>query len=237
MDKPKWQDELAAQKRKDLFTKIALWGGLALFLVGSIWALTVASSSSSSSSSTSSLTAPKVSSKDFQSGPGNAKVTVIEYADFQCPACEAYYPVVKQLMADYKGKVNFVYRFFPLKTVHHNALISSQAAYAASLQGNAQENFWKMHDKLFDTQSTWSGMTDPTNTYIDYAKSLGLNTDQFAKDLTAKVTTDFVDNAYNDALNLGLNGTPTFFINGKQVQNPNGYQPFKQEIDNALAGK
>lgn len=234
MEKPKWQDDLARQQRNNLLTKVALWGGLAIFLIGSIWALTVASSSNSNPSNTPTLTAPKVTSSDFQSGPANAKVTLIEYADFQCPACEAYYPIFKQLMSDYKGKVNFVYRFFPLETVHHNAQISSQAAYAASLQGNAQENFWKMHDKLFDTQSAWANLTDPTSTFVGYAKSLGLNTDQFTKDMNAGSTVDFVQKAYNNSLNLGLNGTPTFFVNGKQITNPQGYQPFKQILDNAL---
>lgn len=228
MENPRWQDELARQKRKDLFTKIALWGGLAVFLIASIWALTVASSSNSSTTST--ITAPKITTSDFQTGPATAKTTLIEYADFQCPSCKAYYPILKQLKIDFAGKVNFVYRMFPLETIHHNAQIAAQAAYAA----NMQHKFWEMHNKLFDTQDSWAGMTDPSSTYVGYAKDLGLNTTQFSKDMTAANTVDFVQNSYNTAMSLGLAGTPTFFINGKQITNPNGYSDFKDLINKSL---
>jgi len=231
--KTKWQDEAARQKRNDLLTKIALWGGLAVFLAGSIWALTAASSNNTNSSSAGGLTAPKATSKDFQTGPLNAKVTLAEYADFQCPACKAYYPIVKQLTTDFKGKVNFVYRYFPLETVHQNAKLAAQAGYAASLQGK----FWQMHDRLFDTQDSWAGLPDPTDTFVGYAKDLGLDTTQFKKDMTAQTTADFVQNAYNQDVNMGLNSTPTFFLNGKQLTSPQSYQAFKDVLSQALAGK
>lgn len=230
--KTKWQDAAALQKRNDLLTKIALWGGLVVFLAASIWALTAASSNNSNSTTTAGLTAPKATSKDFQTGPLNAKVTLTEYADFECPACKAYYPVVKQLMSDFKGKVNFVYRYFPLETIHPNAKLSAQAGYAASLQGK----FWQMHDKLFDTQDSWATLPDPTNTFVGYAKDLGLNTAQFQKDMTAQSTADFVQNAYNADVNMGLNATPTFFLNGKQITSPQSYQAFKDLLSKAVTG-
>lgn len=221
-----WEEKAEKERKSQLMKTISYWAFGALIVALGIWALIVFSQGTTTS--TASIKIPALTSKDFQSNPG-AKVTLVEYADFECPACKAYYPVVKQVQAQYGSKLNLVYRMFPLKTIHPNAVNSGKAAYAANLQGK----FWEMHDKLFDTQDSWAGLPDPESTFISYAKDLGLNTDQFKKDYEASNTDTLVNNSYDQATNIGLNATPTFFLNGTQIQ-PASLADFTKLIDNAL---
>ncbi len=227
-----WQVNLEKERKKKLFTTLSLWGFGTLLVILAVVGL-VAFSNGSSTSPSSAITMPKLTSKDYTQGPINAKVTLTEYADFECPACKAYYPVLKQLQKDYANKMLFVYRFFPLKSIHPNAINSAKAGYAAGLQGK----FWQMHDKLFDTQDTWAVLSEPESTFISYAKSMGLNTTIFQKDYEAVSTESIVNNFYDTDVTLGLNSTPTFFLNGKLINNPTSYDEFKKIIDTALAGK
>lgn len=231
-EKQEWEKQLDNEKRNSLIKKIAIWGGVGLFLIIGVWGIYAASTQSSSNTNASqtTITMPKVTTSDFQTGSSTSKVTVVEYADFQCPACKAYYPIVKQLQQDYGDNLHFVYRFFPLENIHKNAALSAQAAYAASKQGK----FWEMHDRLFDTQDTWAELPNPTDTFVGYAKDLGLNLDQFKSDYTSDAAQKFVNDSYQTALNLGLQGTPSFFLNGKFIENPQGYQPFKDLIAKEL---
>jgi len=91
-----------------------------------------------------------------------------------------------------------------------------------------------MHNRLFDTQDSWATLPDPESVFVGYAKDLGLDTDTFKKDYEAQATSDFVNNSYDAALNVGVNSTPTFFLNGKQLTNPAGYTDFKKLVDEAL---
>lgn len=224
-----WKEKAERERKQGLYKTLAYWSFGGLLVILGIWAL-VAFSGGSSSTSTSAIKLPAVTASDFQAGSPSAKATLVEYADFQCPACKAYYPVVKQLQSLYGDKLHFVYRFFPLKTIHRNGVNSAKAAYAASLQSR----FWDMHDKLFETQEKWAELADPEATFIGYAKDLSLNTDTFKKDYEASTTLDFVNKSYDTDTSMGLNSTPTFFLNGKQMDNPNGYQPFKDAIDAVL---
>lgn len=240
-ERAEWEKQLDAQRRTSLFKKIALWGGIALFLAISIWGI-YAASTQPSSSATPDITMPPVTDKDFQTptalpneqvNPNLKTVTLVEYSDFQCPACKAYYPLVMQLQKDYGAKLHFVYRFFPLENVHKNAEAASRAGFAASLQGK----FWEMHDVLFEKQDSWAQLPDPTDAFVGYAKDMGLSIEGFKKDYTSDKAKKFVENSYQNALNLGLQGTPSFFLNGKLITSPQGYQPFKTLIDNALKSK
>lgn len=223
-----WKEKADKERKNKLWKAVFYWSLGGLLLVLGLWALVVFSSGTPTSSTTAS---PAVTKNDFQTQPAGAKVTLTEYADFQCPACKAYYPLVKQLQSDFGIKLNVVYRFFPLKTIHQNAINSARAAYAASLQNK----FWQMHDKLFDTQDSWATLSDPESTYIGYAKDLQLNTDQFKKDYEADTTLTFVNTAYDNATAIGLNSTPTFFLNGKMLtSNPQSYSDFKKVIQDAI---
>lgn len=224
-----WKTKAEEEQKRKFWKTVALWSFAGILLILAIWAL-VAFSSGTTSQSSATITMPKVTAKDFQTTPIGATVTLTEYADFECPACKAYYPVVKQLQQDFGTKLNVVYRYFPLKTIHTNAVNSAKAGYAAALQGK----FWEMHDKLFDTQDTWAPLSNPEPTFLSYAKDLGLNVPLFQKDYEAATTESFVNDAYNSDVAMGLNATPTFFLNGKEITNPQSYQDFKTLIQNAI---
>jgi protein-disulfide isomerase len=173
----------------------------------------------------------QVSEADHVQGPADAKLTLIEYADFQCPTCAAYAPVLEQLLAEYPDDLRLVYRYFPLKTIHPNATIASQAAEAAHLQGK----FWEMHDILFNRQSEWSRLSSPRKTFIDYAEELGLDTARFETDMNSKAVKDRVDADFENATAAGLSGTPTFYLNGVALENPRGLEGFQEVLDAKLA--
>lgn len=170
--------------------------------------------------------------KDHTLGPKAAAVTFLEYGDYQCPACGYVNPMVEQLMQRYQDRVLFAFRSFPLEQLHKNALAASEAAECASAQGK----FWEMHRKLYETQKEWSDLADPTETFVGYATALGLNAEQFRKDLTSHSYRAVVKASASQAIALGVNATPTFYINGVQVNpTPQGYVAFQALVDKALA--
>ena len=146
----------------------------------------------------------------------DSKVVLVEYGDYQCPYCGEAYPQVKKITTDYASKITFVFRNYPLSTMHPNAKAAAAAAEAAGLQGK----YWEMHDKLYESQNDWDTLsTDKrTNTFVSYAKEIGV------KDLD-KFKTDMAGNDVNKKINFDLalgnkakvTGTPTFVLNGKTV--------------------
>jgi protein-disulfide isomerase len=158
-----------------------------------------------------------------------AKVTVVEFGDFQCPACGVAYPVVKQIENDYKGKINFAFREYPLK-VHPNGYSAALAAESAGGQGK----FWEMFDKLYSKQSEWSDKNDPTDVFAGYAKDIGIDVDKFKQDLKNKKYDAKIQADVNDGNQVGINATPTFFINGKMYAGVLQYDDFKGKIDSEL---
>ena len=172
----------------------------------------------------------QVSSQDHVRGNPQATVTVVEYGDFQCPACAAYAPVGEQLVEEYGDRVQFVFRHFPLKSVHPNAVAGARAAEAAAKQGK----FWEMHDVLYANQSAWANLSNPTDQFVAFAEALELNVEQFKADLDSKEVKDRVEADFDSANNAGLNGTPSFFINGAPIENPRSYEAFAGLLKNAL---
>ena len=145
---------------------------------------------------------------------GSGDVKIVEFSDFQCPACLAVQEPLNQMLKKYEGKVQFVYRYFPLVSIHQNAQISAQAAEAAGEQGK----FWEMHDKLFTTQATWEGIADPTVTFEGYAKEIGLDSAKFAADLVSQMTKDAIAVDVLAATRYQINATPTFYVNGVKTE-------------------
>ncbi len=171
------------------------------------------------------------SEKDHSVGPIAAKVVFMEYADYQCPACASVAPMMKQAMARYSDRVRFVFRPFPLSSIHPNAIIAVEAAEAAGAQGK----FWEMHDKLFETQNAWQGLKDPTETFVGYARELGLDADRMRKDLTDHTYRAGVKAAEQAAMAAGVRFTPAFYLNGKPLaDSPNGYVALQAILDKAL---
>lgn len=192
--------------------------------------------SSTSSNFTATQTSP-ITSSDHAHGKANAKVTIIEYGDFECPACGAYEPLIEQLYQQYQNQVLFVFRNFPLYQIHPFAMISSEAAEAAGLQGQ----YWQMHDLLYKEQSQWTANTtlstsDVITKYFDaYATQLGLNVTQFNSDMNSAAVKDKIQNDLNAGNAAQVNHTPTFFINLVQIQNPNSLQEFENDLNAAIA--
>lgn len=165
-------------------------------------------------------------------GQGTKNITLIEYGDFQCPACKAFYPIVKQIKADYGDEIKFQFRHYPLVQIHPNAFMSSRAAEAAGLQGK----FFEMHDLLYENQEAWANTTDPTDTFVSFAGQIGLNADKFRSDLTSKAVADSINADTKAAQDAGANSTPTFVLNGKKIdQNPQNLEDFKKLIDEEIA--
>ncbi len=162
-------------------------------------------------------------------GPSDAKVTVVEFSDFQCPACYQAEPNVRQLIKNNPG-VKFVYRYFPIPS-HKYGKLSAQAGAAAALQNK----FWEMHDLLFDKQPEWSASTNVQKLFEDYAQLLGLNVETFKKDLVGKPVLDAVTNDDNYGISIGVDQTPTFFINGKKITGVQSVDNMQKEIDAAAA--
>ncbi|MFA5945655.1 MAG: thioredoxin domain-containing protein [Patescibacteria group bacterium] len=167
---------------------------------------------------------------DHVTGKLDSAVTLVEYSDFQCPACGAYAPLVEKLMVDYSDKVRFVFRHFPIYSKHPNAEIAARASEAAGKQGQ----FFQYAQLLFAKQSDWVDQPDPRETLKGYAKSLSLNVDDFEKYMNSNESKTTVTKDYQGGVRAGINGTPTFFLNGKTIDNPNGYPAFKKLLDDAL---
>jgi len=161
---------------------------------------------------------------------GSGAITLVEFSDFQCPACGAYYAPVKQLVSEFASSMTFVYRNYPLTNTHKNAQIGAQAAEAAGLQGK----FWEMHDMLFEKQTEWSTLPDPRPTLMSYAESLKLDTAQFTKDIDSDTVKNKIQKDVDDGNALGINGTPTFFLAGEKLENPASIDDFRALIKAAI---
>ncbi len=158
-----------------------------------------------------------------------AQATLVEFGDYQCPACAAYHGLVKQLITEMSGKVNFVFRNFPLSQ-HANSNVSAYAVEAAGLQNK----FWEMHDRVYESQKDWSESLAAKDIFIGYAKDMGLDINQFKKDMDSSKIKDKVARDLNDGTLVKLNSTPTFFLNGIKLENPASYEEFKKLVEDAI---
>ena len=171
-----------------------------------------------------------ISPSDWVRGNANSSVSIIEYGDFQCPACAQYHPIVKLLEQEFGKDIAFSFRHFPLAQVHPNAKAAAQAAEAAGAQGK----FWDMHDMLFERQTEWAPKPSPTGTFVSYAKEVGINTDQFEKDMDRDDLEQKIDSHYQTGIASGVNSTPTFFLNGVKLDNPKSLDDFRHTITQAI---
>ncbi|MDP1710009.1 MAG: thioredoxin domain-containing protein [bacterium] len=168
-------------------------------------------------------------SEDSQKSDPSAPLKLVEFGDYQCPACAVYHPFVKQLLSDFPGKINFVYRHFPLP-IHKNAVISAYAAEAAGVQGK----FWEMHNKIYETQNVWSNSESPADTFVTYAADLGLNIDKFLTDIDSETVKSIVKRGLSDGNLAGINSTPTFFLDGVEMPLFATYDELKKTIEDKL---
>ena len=172
-----------------------------------------------------------VTAQDYAVGPKDSKVVLVRYSDFECPACAAFHPITQELIKQYPEML-FVARYFPLQG-HMNGMTSALATEAAGKQGK----FWEMHDKLFETQKEWGGKNVADPAYFEgVAKTLGLDMDQYAKDISTEETKYRVQNDYDGGLVAGVRGTPTYYLNGKDIGLPSSFEAFSQLITDAGTG-
>ncbi len=162
------------------------------------------------------------------------KNILVEYSDLECPACQNAHNILKAIeasgSADFEitKKVTFVYRHFPLFQIHTKANVAAYASEAAAKQGK----FWEMVNLLFDNQKTWKVSRDPQQEYfLDYAKELKLDIDQFKKDSNSTGVKNRVSEDLSEADKMGINSTPTFFLNGQKVE-VNNFNEFKTLLKN-----
>lgn len=154
----------------------------------------------------------RADSRILQKAPTD-KVTVVEFLDFECEACGAAYPVVEQLREQYKDRVTFIARYFPIPS-HKNAMNAAMATEAAGRQGK----FTEMYSKLFQTQTQWAERQDDQSTVLrSVAESLGLDMRQYDKDIADPTLRIRVMKDQTDGVQLGVAGTPTFFLNGEKL--------------------
>ncbi|HYE16170.1 MAG TPA: DsbA family protein [Pyrinomonadaceae bacterium] len=168
-------------------------------------------------------------------GPANAPVVLEEFSDFQCPACARLHPSLKKIEDDYGSRVRVVFRHFPLQQMHKNAFSAARAAEAAGLQGK----FWEMHDRLFETQNEWKDSPEPRPLFAMFASRLGLNVEKFRADMERQDIADRVRADYNRGMSLGVGGTPTIFLNGRELpaEQTLADANLRAQIDSELARK
>lgn len=159
----------------------------------------------------------------------SAKVTLVEFLDFECEACGAAYPTVKRILADYKGRLTYVVRDFPN---HNNSTLAASAAYAA----NEQAKYWEMYDLLFQRQQSWAERQNSQfNTFLGFGEELGLDMTRFRADLESGRYLERLQRDRGDAGAFGVDATPTFFINGTRYVGVMPYEEMARLIDGAIA--
>lgn len=174
-----------------------------------------------------------VRAESHSTGPDDAKVTLVEFGDYQCPACAQADPVVQQIRKDYADKsFRFVFRHFPL-SIHPNAPIAAEASEAAGAQGK----FWEMHELLYANQTAWAEASDPTSQLVEYAKKAGVkDIAKFKSDISASAYLTAIRSDQRDGNSLNIQATPTFYLNGTKLEGVQQYQDLKSKIDSLLAG-
>lgn len=200
--------------------------GLGVLLVVALL-ITVISSASKESSSTEKKEVA-VNLEDHIRGAKSAKVTVVEFADFECPACAAYSAEVKKVLAKYPNDVALVFKHFPLTQIHRNAFLAAKYAEAAAVQGK----FWEYHDILFANQKEWSGTLNAETFFIGYGRTLQLDLAKLEADSKLSTIEDKIKASFKEGVLLKVQGTPTFFVNGIKADNAS----LEASVDAAVSG-
>jgi protein-disulfide isomerase len=170
------------------------------------------------------ILAVPVSAEDHVQGPAEAPITLVEYGDFECPNCRKAYPIMKEIRRRLGGRLRFVFRNFPLKELHEQAEHAAEVAEAAA----AQNRFWEMHDRLFERQFALDD-----EYLIEYAMELGLDADRVQRELEAHTYKGRVRADFMGGVRSGVNGTPTFFINGVRYDGRWDEEPLAAALEQA----
>ncbi len=150
-----------------------------------------------------------VSDQDHKTGNAKAKIVMVEYGDYQCPHCGHAHPLIKRLLKQFGQEILFIFRNFPLQEMHPQAMISAQSAEAA----DKQQKFWEMHDTIYENQDILS-----VNSLLDFAKQIDLDLEKFSKDWKTKSVITKIESDFDGGIRSGVNGTPTFFVDGNRLE-------------------
>ena len=148
---------------------------------------------------------PEVSNSDHVQGNDAATITIVEFGDYQCPFCGDAHPIIKEIEDNFGDQIKFVFRNFPLQESHQFAFSAAAAAEAAALQNK----FWEMHDALYENQYRLD-----ENLFEELAETVGLDMEKFQQDFTSEAVKEKVDNDFESGVRSGVNGTPSFYVNG-----------------------
>jgi protein-disulfide isomerase len=172
------------------------------------------------------LTLPVDADRDHIQGPAQAPVTLVEYGDYECPYCGAAYPIIKQVQSRMGDRLRFVFRNFPITTSHPHAEQAAEAAEAAAAHGT----FWEMHDLLYENQQHLE-----QSDLRRYAEQLGLDGREFDEELARHVHADRVREDFMSGVRSGVNGTPTFYINGVRHDDSYDLETLQAALERAAA--
>lgn len=214
--------EEAKKEKQDAFMQnVFVWGFIALLGAGLV--LFVGNLLSSDDALDNGGTQDiSIAEDEWISGNPGAEVTLVEYADFQCPGCRQAHPVVQDIIEQYGDDVRVVYRHLPLVSIHDNAYAAARAAEAAGAQGE----FFAMQDMLFENQDEWSSANNAEDIFAGYAEEIGLDMEEYENAFSSDEVKERIDEDLASAQRLGATGTPTFFLNGRSVQ----YNSYSQLI-------
>lgn len=233
------EEKTKEQRRRQLqrlYRRTAIWAIVLLGVGGAIFGMIKLAQSPADSIAPAREGEPvsvaAVAENDWVKGNRGSNVILIEYSDFQCPACASYYPLIERLADEFGNDIAVVYRHFPLGIFPHSR-IAAQAAEAAGRQGK----FWEMHKLIFDGQRLWANQRrgQAEETFLSYAAQLNLDIEQFSADTNSKETIDKINGDYQSGINARVSSVPTFFLNGERIQNPRSYEEFRALIQAAIA--
>ncbi len=201
---------------------VALAAGIAFY-----WSRQTTSSSASSSK----IASDALPGGGHIRGKETAPVTLVEFGDYQCPSCGYYYPIVEELLKRNPDKVKLEFHHYPLIQMHPHALAAAMAAEAAGDQGK----YWEMHDLIYSRQQDWSRLQNPASEFLAYAAQLNLDANRFMQSVKSPDVENRIAEDIRRGTKVNVGGTPTFFINGQQVDPlPKGVDEFTKLVDDAL---
>ena len=214
----------------DMQKKVFLWGGIIVAVLAIMYGASALVVNTTGEDERGTPLSDPVQADEWIKGNPDAPVTIVEYSDFECPACRNEAPTLQALLNQYDGQVAIVYRHFPLTQAHKQAEAAAYAAEAAGKQGK----FWEMHDQLFATQPEWTGNDEAATLFAGFAEELELDMEQYNADVAADEVKNAVQADVSSGSRSGVRSTPSFYLNGFKIRNPS-LAGFQQLIDEALA--
>lgn len=225
LDQPANQKQPPREKVGGFIRKYALWLGIVLGAIASSWGIWQFYLSRAEPAPVLLTLAP--TERDWSRGPNEAPVTIVEYSDFQCPACRSFWQALNQLEKDSGDRFRFVYRHFPLDRLHPNARSAAVAAEAAG----KQDKFWEYHQILFERQSDWKNSSRVEVQFERYARELNLDTPKFRRDFNDPSVRKKIVDDVRSGRKSGVQSVPAFFVNGRRIELPKTYADLRRFVE------